>query len=312
MSRAGSPDPRFLAPEQFAGDRRALESEWTLEDSLAYCRWLATSHYENFHVVSFLLPKSLHQDFFNIYSFCRWADDLGDETGGGETSLRLLGWWRGELEAMYAGRVKHPVFTALNGTVRRHDIPREPFSDLIGAFIQDQTVTRYANFEELYGYCRGSANPVGRLVLYLCGYRDAGRQTLSDHTCTALQLANFWQDVTVDLGKDRVYIPLDVMRRHGYTVAELFGRRYNPAFQKVMEEIVGVAHDLFRKGLPLSRTLNRRLAVDIELFSQGGMKILQKIAARNYDVLASRPVITKTERAALLLKTIFRVVSRAA
>lgn len=312
MTGAQSPDPRFLPPKDFCGDSRSMDSAWSLEQSLAYCRWLATHHYENFHVVSFLLPKRLHQDFFNVYSFCRWADDLGDEIGDQGESLRLLAWWGGELDAMYAGQVKHPVFTALAGTVRQYDIPRQPFSDLIGAFIQDQTVTRYSNFEELFEYCRCSANPVGRLVLYLCGYRDAERQALSDATCTALQLANFWQDVTVDLEKDRVYIPFDVMQKHGYTVAELFLRRYNPAFREVMKEIVEVAHQFFRKGLPLSRTLDRRLAVDIELFSRGGMKVLEKIAALDYDVLAQRPVVTKTERAALLLKTLFHVVSRAA
>lgn len=312
MSGAQTPDSRFLPPDRFVADRQAMDCVWTPADSLAYSRWLATHHYENFHVVSFLLPKRLHQDFFNVYAFCRWADDLGDEIGDTEESLRLLAWWRTELDAMYAGQVRHPVFTALASTVDKHDIPRQPFSDLIDAFVHDQTVTRYRDFSEVFAYCRCSANPVGRLVLYLCGYRDPERQSLSDHTCTALQLANFWQDVTVDLKKDRVYIPLDVIARHGYTVEDLFAHRYNPAFREVMKEIVEVARGLFVKGLPLPRMLDRRLAVDIELFSQGGLKVLDKIAALDYNVLAQRPVITKTERAALLLKTIFRVVSRAA
>ena len=183
-----------------------------------------------------------------MYAYCRWADDLADEIGDTAESLRLLAWWRGELDAMYAGRATHPVFAALAPTVAQYGIPRQPFSDLIDAFVQDQTVTRYRNWEELFGYCRNSANPVGRLVLYLCGYRDAARQRLSDATCTALQLANFWQDVTVDLLKDRVYIPLDVMERHGYTVEELFARRFTPAFAAVMREVVDQARELFLEG----------------------------------------------------------------
>ncbi len=230
MPRAGT--SAFLPPAEFVHAPEALGRVWPQEDACAYTRWLATHHYENFHVVSFLLPKRLHQDFYNVYAYCRWADDLGDEIGDRAESLRLLAWWRGELDAMYQGRAAHPVFVALEETVRRHQIPRQPFADLIQAFVQDQTVTRYPNWDELFGYCRYSANPVGRLVLYLCGYSDAARQRLSDATCTALQLANFWQDVTVDLGKDRVYIPLEVLERHGYTVEDLFARRFTPAFAR--------------------------------------------------------------------------------
>src|SRR5207249_507805 len=180
-----------------------------------------------FHVVSFLLPKRLQQDFYNVYSFCRWADDLGDEIGDTKESLRLLAWWRGELQAMYEGQARHPVFVALQGTARKYSLPIETFDDLIKAFEQDQTVTRYRDFEELFAYCRYSANPVGRLLLGLCGYNDPERQALSDATCTALQLANFWQDVTVDLRKDRVYLPLDVLERNGYPVQDLFARRFD-------------------------------------------------------------------------------------
>src|SRR5580700_6816181 len=195
----------LLDPKDFVAQPEALARSWTLAEALEYTRWLATHHYENFHVVSFLLPKHLHQDFYNVYAFCRWADDLGDEIGDTQESMRLLAWWRTELNAMVAGRTSHPVFVALRDTAARHQLPVETFDDLIKAFEQDQTVTRYRNFEELFQYCRYSANPVGRLVLGLCGYRDAARQALSDATCTALQLANFWQDITVDLEKDRVY-----------------------------------------------------------------------------------------------------------
>ena len=279
----------------------------------AYTRWLATHHYENFHVVSFLMPKRLHQDFFNIYAFCRWADDLGDEIGDTAESLRLLAWWRAELDAMFAGRVTHPVFVALASTVEKHALPAEPFHNLIRAFIQDQTVTRYATWDELFAYCRWSANPVGRLVLGLCGYSDEERYALSDATCTALQLANFWQDVAVDLEKDRVYIPLDVMARHGYPMSDLQARRYTPAFDALMRELVTVARSLFEQGLPLSRKVDRRLGLDIELFSRGGLLILDKIEQQDCDVLSRRPAVSKTERAWLLVTTLARrAFSRAA
>jgi squalene synthase HpnC len=287
--------------------------EWTPAESLDYTRWLATSHYENFHVVSFLLPKRLHQDFYNVYSFCRWADDLGDEIGDTAESLRLLAWWRGELRRMYEGTASHPVFVALQGTVARTQLPITPFDDLITAFEQDQTVTRYRNFDEVFDYCKYSANPVGRLVLGLCGYQDAPRQELSDATCTALQLANFWQDVTVDWQKDRVYLPLDLLEKHGYEVTGIAERRFDHRFRAVMKEAVEVARALFMKGLPLADRVDRRLAIDLELFSRGGLKVLEKIERQDYNVLAARPAVSKIERVGLLLGALTRrAFSRAA
>jgi len=266
---------------------------------------MARHHYENFHVVTFLLPKRLHQDFYNVYAFCRWADDLGDEIGDPNESLRLLSWWRDELYAMYEGNVRHPVFVALEGTARKHDLPAQLFDDLISAFEQDQRVTRYRNWQELFRYCRCSANPVGRLVLRLCGYADENRDRLSDATCTALQLANFWQDVTVDMEKNRVYLPLDLLERHGYSVEELQGRWFTPAFQAAMKEAVDVARALFLEGLPLLETVNRRLAFDLGLFSRGGLRILDKIEHQKYNVLERRPSISKFERVQLLLGSLW-------
>lgn len=303
-----------LQPTAFLASKEAMGRAWSLEESLAYTRWLATHHYENFQVVSFLLPKRLHQDFYNVYSFCRWADDLGDEIGNTEESLRLLAWWRGELQAMYAGeRPKHPVFVALQGTAKQYQLAITPFDDLIQAFEQDQTVTRYQNFEQLFEYCRYSANPVGRLVLGLCGYRDEERYALSDATCTALQLANFWQDVTVDLGKDRVYLPLDLLAKHGYPVELLWERKFDDRFRGAMREAVDVARGLFLKGLPLADRVDRRLAIDLELFSRGGLRVLDKIAQQGYDVLTERPSISKIERVGILLGALRRrAFSRAA
>jgi squalene synthase HpnC len=291
-----------LCPKEFLESAGALSASYTRAQAEEYTRWLATHHYENFHVVTFLLPKRLHQDFFNVYAFCRWADDLGDEIGDAAESLRLLKWWREELYGMYEGRVVHPVFVALQPTAAKYNLPRQLFDDLISAFEQDQTVTRYRNWDEVFGYCRYSANPVGRLVLRLCGYADDERDRMSDATCTALQLANFWQDVTVDWLKDRVYLPLHLFDKHGYTLEELRDRRFTPAFRNVMRDAVEVARELFLNGLPLARTVDRRLAFDLELFSRGGMRVLEKIEAQDYNVLARRPSISKPERVLLMLR----------
>lgn len=296
-----------LVPRDFVRSVEALARNWTKAEAEQYTRWLATHHYENFHVVSFLLPKHLHQDFYNVYSYCRWADDLGDEMGNTQESLRLLAWWSRELDRMYAGETQHPVFVALHGTVKKFDIPKQPFADLIRAFIQDQTVTRYQDWAGVIDYCVYSANPVGRLVLYLCGYSDPERQRLSDATCTGLQLANFWQDVTVDQLKDRVYLPLDLLARNRYTVEEMFAHQLDARFREVMREAVEYARGYFVAGLPLARQVNRRLSVDLELFSRGGMCILDKIAKMDYDVLSQRPRISKAERVRLLLGTLIRV-----
>ncbi len=276
-----------------------MSRDWSLAESLEYTKWLATSHYENFHVVSILLPKHLHQDFYNVYSFCRWADDLGDEIGDPQESLRLLGWWRTELLGMYRSKLQHPVFVALSGTAERRQLPVDPFDDLIKAFEQDQVVARYRDYPALFDYCRYSANPVGRLVLYLCGYSDAERQTLSDATCTGLQLANFWQDVTVDWQKDRVYLP-------GAADEDIAQRRFTPEFREAMREGVHVARQLFEKGLALPGMVDRRLAIDLELFSRGGMRVLEKIEAMDYNVLQARPYIGKTERVGILLRALLR------
>jgi squalene synthase HpnC len=245
-----------------------------------------------------------------VYAFCRWADDLGDEIGDPQESLKLLAWWRRELEGMYQGAASHPVFVALRGTVERHEIPKEPFERLIRAFEQDQTTTRYKTFADILDYCANSANPVGHLVLYLGGYRDAERQRLSDYTCSGLQLANFWQDVTVDLLKDRVYLPLDLFAKYDYTVEELFARRFNGRFRCLMVEAVSVAEELFREGMPLIKMLDRRLSLDLDLFTRGGMKVLSKIRRQDYDVLKQRPHISKPERVGILLSCLHRLLPR--
>ncbi|HLG94976.1 MAG TPA: squalene synthase HpnC [Bryobacteraceae bacterium] len=296
----------LLAPKAFVHSAEALSGAYAKAEAEQYTRWLATHHYENFHVVTFLLPKRLHQDFYNVYAFCRWADDLGDEIGDRAESLRLLAWWRRELEAMYAGEVRHPVFVALQDTARKYELPMQLFCDLIRAFEQDQVVTRYQTWTEVFAYCRYSANPVGRLVLRLCGYADEERDRLSDSTCTALQLANFWQDVTVDYEKNRVYLPLDLLARHGCTENDIATRNFTPGFGAAMRDAVGVARTLFLEGLPLVNMVDRRLSFDLDLFSRGGMRVLEKIERQNYNVLAKRPKVSKLDRLGLVARVLVR------
>jgi squalene synthase HpnC len=265
-----------------------------------YTRWLATHHYENFNVVSWLLPRNLHQHFYNVYAYCRWADDLGDEVPDPQRALELLDWWESELRACYAGRPSHPVFVALAETIAAFDLPITPFSDLLIAFRHDQTIKRYPTWDDVIGYCRFSANPVGHLVLYLCGYRDLERQQLSDCTCTALQLANFWQDVSRDLDKGRIYIPLDALAAHGLSEADIVSRRFDERFIRLMQDLIVRTRRLFYAGLPLAQMVDARLRVDIEMFTRGGLAVLDSIEAMGYDTLHHRPAISRGMQARLL------------
>lgn len=274
----------------------------SLEESRAFCERLARSHYENFSVASWFLPARLRQHFFNVYAYCRISDDLGDEVGNPAASLLLLDQWQKELGACYAGSPRHPVFVALAETVRKFEIPQHEFSDLLTAFRQDQTITRYETFDDLLGYCRNSANPVGHLVLYLCGYRDAERQKLSDYTCTALQLANFWQDVSVDYEKGRIYLPLESLRRFRVTEEDLTANRNTSAFCEMMRFEVARAREWFERGLPLVSKVDKELAIDLELFTRGGQEILNAIEKQGYAVLGRRPSISKSRKLALVAR----------
>ena len=283
---------------------RTPETAPSLAESLAYCKQLAESHYENFHVVTRFLPARLRPHFQAIYAYCRIADDLGDEVPDRAAALALLDAWGRELDACYEGRARHPVFVALAETVRVCTIPKEPFADLLTAFRQDQTVTRYETMQGVLGYCRYSANPVGRLVLYACGEVSDENFRLSDATCTALQLANFWQDVRVDFEKGRVYLPQEDMRRFGVTDEAIAAGVATMGFRALLRQEVGFARALFEDGLPLIGRVQRDLAVDIDLFSRGGMEILRAIERHDFDVLSARPEISKRSKLGLALRAI--------
>ncbi len=280
----------------------------TLAEAQAYCKALAESHYENFHVASWFLPKALRPHFHSIYAYCRISDDLGDEVPDAAQALALLDLWGRELDACYEGRARHPVFVALAETIRVCSIPKEPFADLLVAFRQDQTVKRFATMDQVHAYCRYSANPVGRLVLYACGEVTPATQEeffrLSDATCTALQLANFWQDVSVDCLKGRVYLPQADMQKFGVSDAVIEKGVATPEFRALLKYEVDYARGLFEQGMPLIGKVNRDLALDLDLFSRGGLEILRAIEQRNYDVLSVRPAISKGTKLQLALRAV--------
>ena len=297
-----------MNPLEFLAQHGQQFPAWSPDASRGYARHLTRDHYENFTVASGLLPRHLRQDYCNVYAFCRWSDDLADETGDTSRSIELLDWWREGLRAMFRGRSSHPVFVALSETVERHSLPASDFEALLDAFVQDQEVLRYRTFEDLLGYCRLSANPVGRIVLRLNGRQDEHLFSLSDSVCTALQLANHWQDVRRDWAINRVYIPDEVMRSHTYSVEALaldIGRGSASArYRQLISDLVDRTRALFDAGLPLADQLAGRLGVAIELFARGGMAVLEKIRAQDYDTIAHRPVVSKAERGLLLLRVL--------
>ena len=296
------PTPSFAAELQHYGPQSAQPKQLTLGQSRRYCRRLARRHYENFTVVSWLLPRRLRQHFYNIYAYCRWADDLADETGDPRQSLALLGWWERQLHECYQGRAVHPVFIALTETIREFEIPDDPFVDLLVAFRQDQRMTRYETFDQLLNYCRYSANPVGHLVLYLGRCHTPQRARLADWICTGLQLANFWQDVARDWDRGRIYIPQAHCRRFECDESRFAAREANESFRRMLAAEVAEAEGFLRRGLPLVDLVPDDLRLEVALFIEGGLAILEAIRRRQCDVWSQRPTLSKMEKLQLALR----------
>ncbi len=296
-------------PRTFLDDLNQFGPESTvrvsLDEARAYCARLTASHYENFSVVTWLTPRYLRPAFASVYSFCRWSDDLGDEVGDRDLSRILLQWWRGELRDLYDGKTPgHPVMVALKATVDEFAIPINPFLALISAFEQDQDVLEYETYEQLLDYCTRSADPVGHLVLYLGRCFNPENAWLSDKICAALQLANFWQDVSRDLDIGRVYLPREDRERFSYPESDLRRKRFTPEFASLLKFEVDRTRTLFAEGRPLIDRMPRALAVDVDLFSRGGLAILDRIERQDYDVLSSRPRLGKVAKVGLLLRAL--------
>ena len=283
-------------------DLQTPDERPTLEEARLWCRRLATTHYENFHVATWFLPERVRPHFESVYAYCRVSDDLGDEVETTEIGMRLLHTWGKMLDECYDApeRSRHPVFVALRETIVACDLPRNLFADLLLAFRQDQIVTHYQTWEELLTYSRYSANPVGRLVLLVCGYRDEERARLSDKVCTALQLANFWQDVVEDADRGRRYLPADYMDAFRVDDGQLAGRVFTPEYRGMMKGLVERTRAMLHEGGAISSTVDPELAVTLNLFRKGGDAILDGIAAQDYDTLRGRPVVTKIRKVLLL------------
>ena len=287
------------------GAPMAGKCKWSLDQSYAYCRELAQSQYENFTVGSWFLPWYKRRHVYAIYAYCRFVDDLGDESPGDR--LAKLDAWERELLSCFEGRTSHPITIALQDTIRRYSIPREPFLKLVEANRIDQRQQRFRDYSELLHYCHHSANPVGHLFLYLFGYRDAQRQALADCTCTALQLTNFWQDVRRDWEMGRIYIPQDEMRRYGVDELQLASARADQAFRDLMRFQVERARHLFELGAGLPSLVGGAARLDIRLFTLGGLHILDAIERLEYDVLATRPTLSKPVRLRIMLSAAARL-----
>ena len=291
-----------IALRDAPAEYRIPEDRPTLAEAQRWCSALASTHYENFHVATWFLPARLRPHFESIYAFSRVADDLGDEVEAGPVALRLLREWRELLAECYRdpGRSQHPVFVALAETIRQTEVPEELFARLIRAFEQDQTKTVYGSWGELLAYSQDSANPVGRMVLWVAGYREERLGELSDKVCTALQLANFWQDVVEDGERGRRYLPAEAMEAFGVEDGQIVGRVFTPEFGAMMRMLVERTREMLWEGGEISRHVDAELGVTLDLFRKGGEAILQGIAQQGYDVLRGRPVVSRPRKAMLL------------
>lgn len=282
-----------------------------VKSSFKYCEGIAKKHYENFPVASLLIPRPKRNYIYSIYAFARAADDFADENyieGGKEKRLALLDDWNKKLTDCFNDKCYDPIFIALNSTVNDCNIPIEPLDNLLKAFKQDVVKNRYENFEEVLSYCENSANPVGRLVLIIFGNKDEELFKYSDKICTALQLTNFWQDVKIDLQKDRIYLPQNDMKTYGYSEEDLNKNIFNDNFKHLMKFEVERTEKIFEEGKKLIELTGnndslRQLSSELKLTLLGGKEILNKIKENNYDVFNKRPKITAIHKLKLFTRS---------
>ena len=294
----------FFAEQLRQYGPKSSEHQQSLESCQAYCRWFAKQQYENFTVVSFLLPRRIRQDFYNIYAYCRWSDDLADEIDGQQASLELLKWWRGELSMCYCSRPSHPIMLALQSTIREHNLPECHFSDLISAFEQDQRIRRYDTTTQLMDYCERSANPVGRILLRLGNCDSAENIKASDSICTGLQIANFCQDMARDARINRIYAPKDLLEKHQVTESELLAANVTQPLREFLCEWVTQTKEYFHNGWQLVSNVPGWLATDVDLFVRGGLATLALIEKQGFDVWTDRPKLSKTHKLKLMAQSL--------
>ncbi len=281
---------------------QTVDAGLTLDRAYRVCREITASHYENFPVASLLLPAKIRRHVYPIYAFARHADDLADEAGDRDALLQ----WREFLYLSSQETPGHPIFMALTDTMRKFDLPLSLFDDLLSAFLQDLEKNRYADLPELLEYCRYSANPVGRIILLLHGYREEQLFVYSDAICTALQLANFWQDLSIDLKKDRLYIPRSFLEAYRIDEEALFQKVSHDNFREMLKALIETTRGLFRQGLPLLRRIRGRLKWELKFTVMGGLAVLDKIEKLDYNVLQYRPALTRGDWARIAIKGVVR------
>lgn len=271
------------------------DKKYTLAEAFRHCERVTKNHYENFPVASFAVPKKLRPHVCAVYAFARQADDFADEKEFGECRMQRLDEWEDNLKNLFLKEPKHPVFIALRHTLQKFKIPASLFENLLTAFKMDVMVSRYKTFSEVLNYCRYSANPVGRIILHLFGYPAPKFMEYSDSLCAALQLTNFWQDIDIDLLKDRIYLPAEDLLRFRYSVDDLKKRTFNENFRRLMMFQLERTWDLFNHGKPLCAKIPGRLGYELRLTWGGGTTILKKIADVKMDVFTKRPVLKKAD-----------------
>ena len=275
---------------------------YTLERAFEYCERMARGHYENFPVASRFVPARLRPYVWAVYAFARSADDFADESRYAGRRAEALQFWDDQLDRCFHGEAEHPVFIALRETIEKCNLPVQPLKDMLTAFTMDLSVNRYATFEQLRMYCAHSAHPVGRLVLYVFDYRDPSLHAYSDDLCTALQLANFWQDVGVDLAKDRIYLPEEDRKHFGVSDEALYARILTPQFKDLMRFEVARARSLFERGRPLIDKVGSDLGFELAMIWNGGMTILDKIEGVGFDVFKRRPTLSGADKARMVAR----------
>jgi squalene synthase HpnC len=282
-----------------------------LNSSFKYCEEIAKNHYENFPIASLLIPKEKRKYIYAVYAYARAADDFADEEnilGGKPKRLALIDEWNEKLKECYKGKSYDPIFIALNNTVQENNIPIETLEALLKAFRQDVEKQRYKTFDEVLEYCKNSANPIGRIILMIFGIKDPEYYVYSDKICTALQLTNFWQDINIDLKKDRIYLPEEDILKFGYSYEELNAKKYNNNFKELIKFEIKRTRDIFNEGkklieLTLKNIKTKNLAKELKLIWLGGNEILNKIEIAEFDIFNNRPVLSKFDKIKIFINS---------